>query len=133
MERKDYIIIILVVGLVGVVSFSSAYMLATQPKSDSLNNSLNSSNNSNVNTTVNQTSQVKNQTKNQYITEQQAINIYKKNDGNNDGGNYRYVATLFYIEGKPYYTITIINKDNGDSDTSPSAVNAITGKLEGPD
>ena len=65
MERKDYIIIILVIALVGIVSFSSAYMLASQPKNNSTNNSLNSSNNSNVNTTVNQTSQVKNQTKKQ--------------------------------------------------------------------
>ena len=127
--KKDYIIIILVVALVGVVSFSSAYILASQPKNNSTINSLN---NSNVNTTVNQTSQVKNLTKNQIITEQQAIDIYKKK-ASDVGSNYRYVATLYYDQGKPYYSITIINKDNGGSEESSAAVNAITGQLEGPD
>jgi hypothetical protein len=60
--RKDYIIIILIVALVGVVSFSSAYMLASQPKNinnstSNSNNSINSSiNSSNMNTSSNKTS-----------------------------------------------------------------------------
>ena len=133
MERKDYFIIILVIALVAVVSFSSAYMLASQPNNISTNNSLNSSNNSNSNITTNQTSQVQNQTKKQIITEEQAINIFKKSEGKYYDSNSRYVATLFYIEGKPYYAITIIDKETGGSDSSPAAVNAITGKIEGPD
>ena len=107
-------------------------MLTSQPKNNSTNNTLNSSNNSNVNTTVNQTSKVQNQTKSKYITEQQAINIYKKNEGD-FGTGYRYIATFVTFEGKPYYTITIVNKKTGGSESAPSVVNAITGKLEGPD
>jgi hypothetical protein len=108
-------------------------MLSSQPKNNNLNNSTNSSNNSTINTTVNNTSKVQNQTKNQMITEDQAINIFKKSEGKYYDGNSRYVATLYYDQGKPYYSITIINKENGGSEESPSAVNAITGKLEGPD
>ena len=130
--KKDYTIIILVFALVGVVSFSLAYIVVSQPKNDSTNNSLNSSNNSNTSTTVNQTSQVKNQTKNQIISEQQAIDIYTK-DASDVGSNYRYVATLYYDQGKPYYSITIINKNNGESEESSAVVNAVTGQLEGPD
>lgn len=61
MERKDYIIIILVIALVGIVSFSSALLLVSPPKIvnslnnsfNSLNNPYNSSNNSSdINTTV---------------------------------------------------------------------------------
>jgi hypothetical protein len=50
MERKDYIILILIIALVAIVSFTSAYFLAAQPK-----NIINNSNNSSLNTTSNNT------------------------------------------------------------------------------
>ncbi len=134
MESKDYAIILLIIILIAVVSFSLAYIWTSQPKTSGNNNSLNSSNDTNVSTINSSTnkSQVQNQTKQQYITEQQAINIYKKETADHSN-KYRYVATLFFIEGKPYYSITFIDKKTGDSSTSPGAVNAITGELEGPD
>jgi hypothetical protein len=116
---------------VGVISFSSAYIMASQPKNNNTNNSLNSSNNSNSNITTNKTSQIQNQTKKQIITEDQAVNIYKKEFHINSDN--RYVATLIYMDGKPYYEITIIDKKTGESSTSPGAVNAITGDIDGPD
>ena len=104
MERKDYIIIILVIALVGIVSFSSAYLLASQPKNNSTNNSLNSSNNSNINTTVNQTSQVQSKSETRYISKQQAINVYKKNEGDYDARIV--ILQLVTFNVRPYYTIT---------------------------
>jgi predicted PurR-regulated permease PerM len=132
MEKNTKILLIVCVILVGVLSLTIGLLITNQSNTPSVLNTTNNTT-STLNNSINQTSKVQNQTKNQLITEQQAINIYKKNVGNNDGGNYRYVATLFYIEGKPYYGITIINKDTGGSEDSPAAVNAVTGKIEGPD
>jgi len=130
LEAKGYIIIILVIMWVGIIAFASSYIFPSHPKNSTV--IMNSSNNSN-NTTINTTSMVQNQTPKQIITEKQAINVFNNSKGKYYGNNSRYVATLYQVQGKPYYSITIISKKNGTSENSPSAVNAVNGKLESPD
>jgi hypothetical protein len=127
LEAKGYIVIILAIVWVGIIVFASSYIFPSQPENKTL--SMNSSNN----TTVNTTSLVQNQTKKQILTENQAVSEFKKYKGESYSNNTRYVATLYHVQGKPYYSITIINKNNGTSEDSPAAVNAVTGKLESPE
>ena len=125
MEAKGYIVISLIIVWVGIIAFASAYMFPSHP-----DNKL-SANNSN-NTTLNNNSLVQNQSNKKLISENQAINAFKTSEGEYYGNNSRYVATLYHVQGKPYYSITVISKSNGTSENSPSAVNAVTGKLESP-
>lgn len=131
MEAKGYIIIILAIVWVVIIAFASSYIFPSQPGNTTP--SVNGSNNTNVNMTVNTTAMVQNQSKNHIITENQAVNEFKKYKGESYGNNSRYVATLYQVKGKQYYSITIINKNNGTSEDSPKAVDAVTGKLESPD
>lgn len=126
LEAKGYIVISLIIVWVGIIAFASAYMFPSHPDKNSL--SMNGSNN----TTINTTSMVGNQTNNKLISENQAIDVFKTSEGRYYGNNSRYVATLYHVQGKPYYSITVISKSNGTSENSPSAVNAVTGKLENP-
>ena len=130
MEAKGYIIILLVIIWVGIIAIASAYMFPSSPKNHT--EILNDTNVSN-NTTINTTSMIQNQSKKPVITENQAINTFKTSEGRYYGNNSRYVATLYHVQGKPYYSITIISKSNGTSENSQSAVNAVTGKLESPE
>lgn len=130
MEAKGYIIILLVIVWVGIIALASAYMFPDSPKNNTV--ILNDTNVSN-NTTINTTSMIQNQSKKPVITENQAINTFKTSEGKYYGNNSRYVATLYHVQGKPYYSITIISKSNGTSENSPSSVNAVTGKLESPE
>lgn len=130
MEAKGYIIILLVIVWVGIIAIASAYMFPSSPKNHT--EILNNTNVSN-NTTINTTSMIQNQSKKPVITENQAINTFKISEGKYYGNNSRYVATLYHVQGKPYYSITIISKSNGTSENSQSAVNAVTGKLESPE
>ncbi|UTB32363.1 MAG: hypothetical protein NKF70_12870 [Methanobacterium sp. ERen5] len=130
MEAKGYIIILLVIVWVGIITLASAYMLPSSPKNNTV--ILNDTNVSN-NTTINTTSMIQNQSKKPVITENQAITTFKTSEGKYYGNNSRYVATLYHVQGKPYYSITIISKSNGTSENSQSAVNAVTGKLESPE
>ena len=132
MEKNTKILIIICIILVGVLSLTIGLLIANQSNTPLVLNTTNKTT-STINTSVNQTSKVQNQNKNQIITEEQAINIFKKSEGKYYDSNSRYVATLYYDQGKPYYSITIINKDTGGSEESPAAVNAISGKIEGPD
>jgi len=125
LEAKGYIVISLIIVWVGIIAFASAYMFPSHP-----DNKL-SANNSN-NTTLNNNSLVQNQSNKKLISENQAINAFKTSEGEYYGNNSRYVATLYHVQGKPYYSITVISKSNGTSENSPSAVNAVTGKLESP-
>lgn len=126
MEAKGYIVISLIIIWVGIIAVASTYMFPSHPDNGTL-----STNNSN-NTTINTTSMVENQSNNKLISENQAINVFKTSEGKYYGNNSRYVATLYHVQGKPYYSITVISKSNGTSENSPSAVNAVTGKLESP-
>lgn len=126
MEAKGYVVIVLVIIWVGIIAFASAYMFPSHPENNTL------SKNGSNNTTINTTSMVENQTNKKLITENQAINVFKTYEGEYYGNNSRYVATLYHVQGKPYYSITVISKSNGTSENSPSAVNAVTGKLENP-
>ncbi|ADZ09734.1 hypothetical protein Metbo_1502 [Methanobacterium lacus] len=130
MKAKGYIIILLVIVWVGIIALASAYMFPSTPKNNTV--TLNDTNVSN-NTTINTTSMIQNQSKKPVITETQAINTFKTSAGKYYGNNSRYVATLYHVQGKPYYSITIISKSNGTSENSQSAVNAVTGKLESPE
>jgi hypothetical protein len=130
MEAKGYIIILLVIVWVGIIAIASAYMFPSSPKNHTV--ILNDTNVSN-NTTINTTSMIQNQSKKPVITENQAINTFKTSKGKYYGNDSRYVATLYHVQGKPYYSITIISKSNGTSENSQSAVNAVTGKLESPE
>lgn len=125
MERKDYIIIILVIALVGVVSFSSAYMLASQPKT---NNSSNSLNNSSNNTTINQTSQVQNKSETHYITGKQAINIIKKRVYTETVNQYTFRAVFVSTDGDPYYAVIATMKET-NQDQPIMKVDAETGEI----
>ena len=126
MEAKGYIVISLIIVWVGIIAFASTYMFPSHPDNNTL-----SANNSN-NTTLNNTSLIQNQSNKKLISENQAINAFKTSEGKYYGNNSRYVATLYHVQGKPYYSITVISKSNGTSENSPSAVNAVTGKLESP-
>lgn len=130
LEAKGYIVIILVIVWVGIIAFASAYMFPYHPKNNTV--MINNSSDSN-NTTINNTSMVQDQNEKPKITENQAVNAFKTSEGKYYGNNSRYVATLYHVQGQPYYSITIISKSNGTSENSPSAVNAVTGKLESPD
>lgn len=125
MEAKGYIVIILAVVWVGIIALASAYMFPSNADNNTISNSSN-------NSTINTTSMVQNQTKKQLITENEAIDVFKTYKGKYYGNNARYVATLYHVQGKPYYSITVISKSNGTSEDSPSSVNAVTGKLESP-
>jgi hypothetical protein len=130
MKAKGYIIILLVIVWVGIIALASAYMFPSSPKNNTV--IVNDTNDSN-NTTINTTSMIQNQSKKPVITENQAVNSFKTSEGKYYGNNSRYVATLYHVQGKPYYSITIISKSNGTSENSESAVNAVTGKLESPE
>lgn len=126
LEAKGYIVISLIIIWVGIIALASSYILPSHPDNNAL--SINGSNN----TTINTTSMVENQSNKKLITENQAIDVFKTSEGKYYGNNTRYVATLYHVQGKPYYSITVISKSNGTSEDSPSAVNAVTGKLETP-
>ena len=129
LEAKGYIIILLVIVWVVIIALASAYMFPSSPKNNTvIVNQTNISNNSTINTT----SMIQNQSIKPLITENQAINTFKTSAGKHYGNNSRYVATLYHVQGKPYYSITIISKNNGTSENSQSAVNAVTGKIESP-
>jgi hypothetical protein len=126
MERKDYAIIILIIALVGCVSFSSAYLLASQPKS--VNNSSNNTNVSTNNTTANQT-QVESGPK--YIGKKQAINVVKKAFQTKDLKNISFEAILVTTEGDPYYQVSAYGMIDGYPLDYTVRVDAITGKTKG--
>ncbi len=129
MKAKGYVIIFLVVVWVGIIALASAYMFPSNPKNNTeIVNNTNVSNN----TAINTTSMIQNKSKKPVITENQAVNTFKTSEGKYYGNNSRYVATLYHVQGEPYYSITIISKSNGTSENSQSAVNAVTGKVENP-
>ncbi len=130
LEAKGYVIILLVIVWIGIIALASAYMFPSSPKINTV--IMNNSNVSN-NSTINTTSMIQNQSRKPVITENQAINRFKTSEGKYYGNNSRYVATLYHVQGKPYYSITIISKKNGTSENSQSAVNAVTGEIESPE
>jgi Zn-dependent metalloprotease len=111
MERKDYAIIILVIALVGCVSFSSAYMLSSQPWN--VNKSTNNSNVSNDNNTTTNQTPVQSQSEPKYISKKQAINTVKKAFQTKDLKNITFNAVLVTTEGDPYYLVSADGKIEG--------------------